>query len=77
MLMEEADALGYPGKIFSVGIQMNMAPRGLRCYAHCTGLPSNRKLQGATFCKDILTCGDPGILGQVPNMYVAGAAQRA
>ena len=32
ILMEEAEALGYSGSNSSLGLQVHMAARGLRCY---------------------------------------------
>ena len=36
-LIEEAEMLEYPTILLSLGLQMHMAPRGLRCYAYCPG----------------------------------------
>ena len=37
-LIEEAAGLQYPIMLLSLGLQMHMAPRGLRCYGFCPGL---------------------------------------
>ena len=36
-LIELADHQAYPALILNLGLQMHMAPRGLRCYRHCPG----------------------------------------
>ena len=32
ILVEEAEKIEYPAILLSLGLQMQMAPRGLRCY---------------------------------------------
>ena len=46
----EAEALGYSSRKLSLGIQMHLAPRGVRCYAHSPGvtIPSNVIIAGCT-----------------------------
>ena len=50
VLIIEAAALQYPIKLMSLGLQMHMAPRGLRCYGYCPGqvLAGNGIIAGCT-----------------------------
>ena len=49
-LIEEAAMLHYPIILLSLGLQMHMAPRGLRCYGYCPGqvLAGNGIIAGCT-----------------------------
>ena len=49
-LVEEAEKLEYPTLLLSLGVQMHMAPRGLRCYGYCPGqvLAGNGIIAGCT-----------------------------
>ena len=49
-LIEEAANLQYPIMLLSLGLQMHMAPRGLRCYGYCPGqvLAGNGIIAGCT-----------------------------
>ena len=49
-LIEEASSLNYPIMLISLGLQMHMTPRGLRCYGYCPGqvLAGNGIIAGCT-----------------------------
>ena len=49
-LIAEAAKLQYPIILMSLGLQMHMAPRGLRCYGFCPGqvLAGNGIIAGCT-----------------------------
>ena len=49
-LIERADRQTYPALILNLGLQMHMAPRGLRCYRHCPGQvrPNHGIIAGCT-----------------------------
>ena len=50
ILFEEAALLEYPTILLSLGLQMHMGPRGLRCYGYCPGqvLAGNGIIAGCT-----------------------------
>ena len=49
-LIKEAANLDYPIVLLSFGLQIHMAPRGLRCYGYCPGqvLAGNGIIAGCT-----------------------------
>ena len=49
-LIELADEQQYPSLVLQLGLQMHMAPRGLRCYQHCPGQaqPNHGIIAGCT-----------------------------
>ena len=50
ILVEEAEKLEHPALLLSMGLQMHMSPRGLRCYGYCPGqvLAGNGIIAGCT-----------------------------
>ena len=50
MLVDKAIELEYPIRIFALGIQMHMAPRGVKCYNTHPGsdIPRNGIIAGCT-----------------------------